>query len=113
MKGIEKSTSIKSFLSINKPCQSPELAIVLYDDVLRRNRCSGHSLAVLDHVKETDVTTIWRIVGPITGHKSVCIGERAKIDKWITDVQVLEVPHPLLTVKRKIGRASCRERVCT
>ena len=98
MKGIEKSTSIKSFLSINKPCQSPELAIVLYDDVLRRNRCSGHSLAVLDHVKETDVTTIWRIVGPITGHKSVCIGERAKVEKLTGGV--IDEPRPILMAKR-------------
>ena len=88
----------KSFLSINKPCQCPESVIVLYGDVLGRNRCSDHSLAVLDNVNETDITAIRRIVGPITGRESVCIGERAKVEK-LTD-GVIDEPHPVLTAKR-------------
>ena len=97
MKGIEVIDKHQSFLSINKPCQSPELATVRYDDILGRNRCSGHSLAVLDHVNETDVTAIRRIVGPITGRESACIGERAKVEKWTSGV--IDEPQPVLTAK--------------
>ena len=87
--------------TINKPCQFPELALVLDGDGRSVSRGSGHSLVAPDHVIERRATVIQRIEGPITKRQSVCIGERAKIDKWIADVQVLEVPHPLLTVKRR------------
>ena len=87
MKSIEKSTTIKSILSINKPCQFPELfANVLYAEGLGRfaNRGIGYGSAVLDHVKERGATStaIRCIVGPITGRESVCKGELAKVIKW-------------------------------
>ena len=100
MKGIEKLTSIKSFLSINKPCQFPELfANVLYDEGLRRlaSRGSGHSLAVLDQVNENDVTAVWLIDAPITGRQSACIGERAKVDNLTVS---FDYPCRVLTANR-------------
>ena len=81
--------TMKSFLSINKPCQLPELlASGRYGDGLGRiaNRGISHSLAILDPVNDQGVTAIRRIGGPITGCDSVCICERAKVETWIWSV---------------------------
>ena len=88
VRGIEKSTIIKSFLSINKPCQFLKLRASILDCKGRGtsgSRGIGQSLAVADHVNETDITAIVRRIElPITERQSACIGERAKVEKWIT-----------------------------
>ena len=58
-------------------------------------------MAVADHVNETDVTAIIRCIGlPITERPSVCIVERAKVEKWTFHFHFLDYPVRVPTAKR-------------
>ena len=99
---MKKSTAIKSFLPINKPCQFLKLHI-LGSDGRSASRGRGQNCVVLLNVNESDVTP-GRGIGPRhTPRHSVYKGDRAKVGGWNIWCKILEQPLRALKAKRNTG----------